>query len=271
MTLEDKVVIITGSASGMGKATALECAAQGASVVVADLNEAGAQAVADQITRSGGTAMAHRADLTEEADVAALVDATVARFGSVHGLHNNAYAVHPSAGADLVNTTLEAWEWTIKVCLTSQFLCSRAVIPHMIAAGGGSIVNVSSGNGFGGGPGAAAYGAAKAGAAVVSKYIATQYGKRGIRCNTIVPGFTAGTGWQRPDEEPTEALRELFDRALDDICMPRLPVPADIAAVVAFLLSDAGASVQGATIDVNGGFLAHMPGLRFQPTPAPKD
>jgi NAD(P)-dependent dehydrogenase (short-subunit alcohol dehydrogenase family) len=265
--LEGKVVIVTGGASGMGKATAQECAAQGAAVVVADLNGPGAQEVAERIAAAGGTALACPADLTREPDVAALVDATVARFGALHGLHNNAYALHPDASTDLVHTTLEAWEWTIRTCLTSQFLCSRAVIPHMIEAGGGSIVNVSSGNGMAGAPGAAAYGAAKAAAAVVTKYIATQYGKRGVRCNTIVPGFTAGTGWTHPEREPTTAQRELFDRALEDICMARLPVPDDIASVVAFLLSDAGACVQGATIDVNGGFLAHMPGLRHQPTP----
>ena len=266
MLLQGKVVIVTGGGSGMGKATAVECANQGASVVVADLDGSAAARVADGIAADGGRVLSYAVDLTDEEAVAGLVDATVARFGTVNGLHNNAYAVHPGASGDLVATTLEAWNWTISTCATSQFLCSRAVVPHMIAAGGGSIVNASSGNGFAGAPGAVAYGAAKAAAAVVSKYIATQYGKRGIRCNTIVPGFTAGTGWQKPDQEPTPQLLELFDRALEDICLPRLPQASDVASVVAFLLSDAAFCVQGATIDVNGGFLAHMPGERHQPT-----
>jgi NAD(P)-dependent dehydrogenase (short-subunit alcohol dehydrogenase family) len=263
MQLGGKVVIVTGGASGMGKATAIECAAQGASVVIADLNGDAAAAVASEI---GPNALAHQVDLTDEASVDVLVAAAVERFGPVTGLHNNAYAVHPGAAVDLVGTSLEAWDWTIRTCATSQFLCSKAVIPYMIDAGGGSIVNVASGNGFGGAPTAAAYGAAKAAVAVVSKYIATQYGKRGVRCNTIVPGFTTGTGWMKPDEPPTTALLELSEKALDDICLPRLPDAKDVARVVAFLLSDAAACVQGATIDVNGGFLAHMPGERFQPT-----
>ena len=265
-SLSGKVIIITGAASGMGRATALRCAALGAAVVAADLNADGAAAVAREIESSGGAALAHSVDLTVEDDVNALVDAAVVRFGTVHALHNNAYAVHPGAAADLVNTSLEAWDWTIRTCLTSQFLCCRAVLPHMIENGTGSIINVSSGNGLAGGTGAAAYGAAKAGTIVLTKYIATQYGKQGIRCNTIVPGWTIGTGWTNGQEDFTEAQRKLFDRALDDVCMPRLALPEDIAPVVAFLASDDAKYVQAATIDVNGGLLAHMPGAAGRPS-----
>ena len=144
------------------------------------------------------------------------------------------------------STSLEAWEWTIRTCLTSQFLCCRAVIPHMLEIGGGSIINVSSGNGLAGSTTAAAYGAAKAGVVVLTKYIATQYGKRGIRCNTIVPGWTVGgTAWMRPEAEMTDADRGLLDAALEDVCMDRLAVADDIAPVVAFLASDDAAYVQG--------------------------
>jgi NAD(P)-dependent dehydrogenase (short-subunit alcohol dehydrogenase family) len=264
MSLNGKVVIITGAASGMGKAAALHCAALGASVVAADLNAEGAARVAKEIEASGGTALAHGVDLTVESDVQALVDAVVDRFGTVHGLHNNAYAVHPGAAADLINTSLEAWDWTIRTCLTSQFLCCRAVLPHMIRNGTGSIINVSSGNGLAGGTGAAAYGAAKAGTVVLTKYIATQYGKQGVRCNTLVPGWTIGTGWTGEDNF-TDGQRKLFDRALDDVCMPQLARPEDIAPVVAFLVSDDARHVQAATIDVNGGLLAHMPGVAGRP------
>jgi NAD(P)-dependent dehydrogenase (short-subunit alcohol dehydrogenase family) len=267
-SLSGKVIVITGAASGMGRASALRCAALGAAVVAADLNADGAVAVAGEIESSGGAALAHTVDLTVEAEVNALVDATVERFGTVHGLYNNAYAVHPGAAVDLVNTSLEAWDWTMRTCLTSQFLCCRAVLPHMLRNGSGSIINVSSGNGVAGGTTSAAYGAAKAGTIVLTRYIATQYGKQGIRCNTIVPGWTIETGWTKGAEDVTDAQRRLFDRALEDVCMTRLAVPDDIAPVVAFLASDDAKYVQAATIDVNGGLLAHMPGVAGRPSRA---
>jgi NAD(P)-dependent dehydrogenase (short-subunit alcohol dehydrogenase family) len=267
-SLDGKVVIITGAASGMGRAAALLCAQRGAAVVAADLNADGAKVVAAEIESAGGAALAQAADLTVEDDVNQLVEAAVARFGAVHALHNNAYAVHPEAAGDLLATTLEAWDWTLRTCLTSQFLCARAVLPHMLSNGGGSIINVSSGNGFAGSYAGAAYGAAKAGTAVLTKYIATQYGKRGIRCNTIVPGWTIGTGWTGADEDFTDSQRGLFGKALDDVCMTELAHPEDIAPVVAFLASDDARYVQAATIDVNGGLLAHMPGAAGRPSRA---
>ena len=263
--LDGKVVIITGAASGMGRAAALLCAARGAAVVAADLNGDGVHAVAAEIESSGGTALAQVADLTAEDDVNQLVEAAVGRFGAVHALHNNAYAVHPGAATDLIGTSLDAWDWTIRTCLTSQFLCARAVLPHMLRNGTGSIINVSSGNGLAGGATAAAYGAAKAGVVVLTKYIATQYGKRGIRCNTIVPGWTIATGWTGAIETFADAQRGLFAAALEDVCMTELARPQDIAPVVAFLASDDARYVQAATIDVNGGLLAHMPGAAGRP------
>jgi NAD(P)-dependent dehydrogenase (short-subunit alcohol dehydrogenase family) len=266
----DKVVIITGAASGMGRATAELCAARGASVVVADINAEGAHQVADGIKAAGGTALALPVDLTSESAVKAMVDAAAETFGTITGIHNNAYAVHPDATKDLAQTSLEAWQFTFNTCMTSQFLTCRAVIPHLLRHGNGSIVNVSSGNGILGSGTAAAYGVAKAGAVILTKYIATQYGKRGIRANTIVPGWTIGTGWAKRPDDPdlSEAERTLFSRALEDVCMPRLALPEDIAPVVAFLLSDEAGYVQAATIDVNGGLLAHMGGLAGQPSPA---
>ena len=265
--LQGKVIVITGAASGMGRASALRCATLGAAVVAADLDKDGVVELVGEIEAAGGAALAQAVDLTIEDDVNVLVDTAVERFGTVHALHNNAYAVHPGAAGDILGTSLEAWDWTIRTCLTSQFLCCRAVLPHMLEQGNGSIINVSSGNGLAGSTAAAAYGAAKAGTIAFTKYVATQYGKRGIRCNTIVPGWTIGTGWTGANDF-TDAQRKFFDRALDDVCMPELARPDDIAPVVAFLASDDARYVQGATIDVNGGLLAHMPGYAGRPAPA---
>ncbi len=267
--LQGKVIVITGAASGMGRASALRCAALGAAVVAADLDQDGVVALVAEIEAAGGAGLAHAVDVTIEDDVKGLVDAAVERFGTVHALHNNAYAVHPGAAGDLLGTSLEAWDWTIRTCLTSQFLCCRAVLPHMLEHANGSIINVSSGNGLAGSTGAAAYGAAKAGTIALTKYVATQYGKRGIRCNTIVPGWTIGTGWTgaaRLHGCPAEAVRPGARRRVHAGARAR---PDDIAPVVAFLASDDARYVQGATIDVNGGLLAHMPGYAGRPSRPP--
>lgn len=267
--LAGKVIIVTGGAVGMGRSTARLCAEQGASVVVADLNAEGATAVADEIVSAGGSALPVGVDVGDEDQVNAMVEATLAEFGRIDALHNNAYAVHPDAVGDLVSTSLEAWDWTLRVCLTSQFLCCRAVVPHMLENGAGSIINVSSGNGLSGSTGTAAYGVAKAGVVILTKYVATQYGKSGIRCNTVVPGWTVGgTAWMAPEQERTDEQRRLLDAALQDVCMDRLAVADDIAPVVAFLASDAARYVQGATLEVNGGLLAHMPGAAGAPSPS---
>jgi NAD(P)-dependent dehydrogenase (short-subunit alcohol dehydrogenase family) len=196
MTLSGKTIIITGAAKGMGRASAKLCAERGAAIVAADLDGDGLDSLVKEIKDAGGSAVSRVTDVTVENEVQALIDAAVAEFGSVNVLYNN--AVHPDASGDVLSTTLEAWDWTIRTCVTSQFLCARATIPHMIRAGGGSIINVSSGNGLNGASTSAAYGVAKAGSAIFTKYLATQYGKQGIRANTIVPGWTVETGWTGP-------------------------------------------------------------------------
>lgn len=266
MSLAEKTMIITGAAKGMGRASAKLCAERGAAVVAADLDSDGLRTLVEEIKDAGGAVISRVTDVTVESEVQALVDAAVAEFGSVNVLYNNAYAVHPNASGDVLGTTLEAWEWTIRTCVTSQFLCARAAIPHMITAGGGSIINVSSGNGLNGASSAAAYGVAKAGSAIFTKYLATQYGKQGIRANTIVPGWTVETGWTGPVKDMTPEGQELLRQALDDVCMTRLAVPEDIAPLVAFLASDQAGYLQGATIEVNGGLLAHMPGSAGAPS-----
>lgn len=156
--LEDKVIIVTGAAVGTGRSTAELCAERGARVVVADLDGASAEQAVREITAAGGQAIAHQGDLTVEAYVAALADAAVSAFGRIDALHNNAYAVHPDAVADVVNTTVDGWDWAIRACLTGQLLCCRAVLPHMLEQRSGSLINVSSGNGMSGSTGTAAYG-----------------------------------------------------------------------------------------------------------------
>jgi NAD(P)-dependent dehydrogenase (short-subunit alcohol dehydrogenase family) len=261
IVLSGNVAIVTGGAHGIGRATARRCAGQGASVVVADINGGGAEDTAREIEAAGGTALAHQVDLTSEEQVAGLMSVAVERFGRLDALVNDAYAIHPGAFSNITETSLEAWEWTMRTCLTSQFLCCRAALPHMVEGGSGSIVNFSSGSGLAGAPRIAPYGVAKAGVIALTKYIATQYGKRGVRCNTVVPGWTVVQG----EGEMTPEMERRYEQAIPDVCMNRLGEPEDLASVVTFLLSDDAGYVQGATVEVNGGLLAHLPGSSGAP------
>ena len=241
--LRDKVIIVTGAASGMGRSTARKCAELGASVVVADLNADGARTVAEDIAAAGGSAISYGVDLTVEDEVSGLADAAIKNFGRINALHNNAYAVHPGAATDVASTSLEAWDWTIRTCLTSQFLCCRAVIPHMLEIGGGSIINVSSGNGLAGSTTAAAYGAAKAGVISLVKTFADELGRYGIRANAVAPG-NEGSG--NEDQPPHEY-------AVDGISPLAAPRAHDVANAALFLCSELAARITGQTLVVDGG------------------
>ena len=255
MLLEDRTAVITGAASGIGRATALRMAAEGARVVLADINVAGLAEVAELIAQRGGTCSSCPTDVSDAEQVGALVDHALATFGSLDVLHNNAAAVGPELlgrDGDLMATTPEIWDLTFGVTLRGQYLCARAAMRPMLAAGRGSIINMSSGTSLGGDRVRIAYSAAKAGVNSLTRSIATQYGKQGVRCNAVAPGFVL----------TPPALAQVPPRDLqvyEDNCLtPELGQPDDVAAMVVFLASDEARYVTGQTISVDGGSFAHL-------------
>jgi NAD(P)-dependent dehydrogenase (short-subunit alcohol dehydrogenase family) len=254
--LAGRVAIVTGAASGIGRATALALASEGAAVVVADLAGDGAERVAREIEGAGGRAVAQQTDVTDETSVAAMVETAVKSFGGLDVLHNNAAATDPALLAgDLDITAMEIaiWDRTLAVNLRGPMLGCKHAIPRMLERGGGSIVNTSSASGLAGDLVRTAYGASKAGLDALTRYVATQYGKRGIRCNAIAPGVIA-----------TPALaanvpRDQIDAYERSHLTPRLGRPEDIAKVVVFLACDDAAFITGQVISVDGGLLAHHP------------
>ncbi|MBG0857115.1 glucose 1-dehydrogenase [Streptomyces spinoverrucosus] len=253
--LEEKVAIVTGAASGIGAATARRLAAEGAHTVVADLDPDGAKAVTEEIRAAGGSATAVGFDLGDVDSVRALVAAAVETYGGLDILHNNAAATHLAARQDLavVDADPAVWDDTMRINLRGTMVAVQAAVPHMIARGGGSIINTSSGSGLAGDLRNPAYGASKAALLNLTQYVATQYGKQGIRCNAVAPGFivtpaSAGSAHG--------AIREAM---LRHHLTPRLGRPEDVASAVVFLASDESSFITGHTLRVDGGLLAHQP------------
>ena len=254
--LEGRVAIVTGGGSGIGRATALALAREGAAVVVADISAERAASVAAEVVAGGGRAHAQLADVAEEASVAAMIASALTHFGALDILHNNAAATDWSVlGGDgeLAQLDLAIWERTLAVNLRGPLLGSKHAIPHMLARGRGAIVNTSSASGLTGDLVRTAYGVSKAGLSALTQYIATQYGKRGIRCNAIAPGVIETPALRQ--NVPAEQIA-LFER---HHLTPRLGTPEDIAAAVVFLVSDDAAFITGQIISVDGGLLAHHP------------
>src|SRR5216117_2988443 len=184
--LEGKVAIVTGAGSGIGEATARLMAREGASVVVADINGTEAERVAGEL----GSAVAAEVDVSDEPSVMRMVETAVESFGGLDVLHNNATDSSTNAvDTDIVELDMAIFDRLVAVNLKGPFLGCKHAIPHMLARGGGSIVNTASIEGFVGRGLRAAYGAAKAGVVLLTKSVASQYGSRGIRCNAVAPGM----------------------------------------------------------------------------------
>ncbi|MEU6748279.1 glucose 1-dehydrogenase [Spirillospora sp. NPDC046719] len=253
--LQDKIAIITGAASGIGAATARRVAAEGARTVVADLNKDGAATVAEEIAAAGGTAMAVEVDLGDTDSVRAMIASTVSAFGGLDVLHNNAAATHLAARRDLPVAEADpaVWDETMRINLRGTMVAVQAAVPHMIARGGGSIINTSSGSGLAGDLRNPAYGASKAALINLTWYVATEFGKQGVRCNSITPGFIV------TEASSGSAHGEIQDTMLRHHLTPRLGKPEDVAAAVVFLASDEAAFITGQTLGVDGGLLVHQP------------
>lgn len=254
--LEGRVAIVTGAASGIGRATASALARAGAAVLIADLQGESAEAAAQEIQAEGGVARSQQTDVGEEASVIEMVEVACSHFGRLDILHNNAADSDPSLMArdlEIIDMDTEVWDRAQRVNLRGPMLGCKHAIPRMLEQGGGVIVNTSSAAALVGDVARPAYGASKAGLDALTRYVATLYGKRGIRCNSIAPGVIATPALAA--NVPPEQLA-VYER---NHLSPRLGSPADIARVVVFLASEDAAFITGQTLCVDGGLLVHHP------------
>jgi NAD(P)-dependent dehydrogenase (short-subunit alcohol dehydrogenase family) len=254
--LRGRVAMVTGSASGIGRATAHRLATEGASVAVVDLDGPGAEKVAAEIEAAGGQAVAVVADVRTEATVADAIAAATGQFGRLDILHNNAAILAPELfNRDLEVVGLEAtvWDTTLEINLRGVMFGCKHALPVMLGQGGGTIINTSSASALTAETVRPAYSASKAAIIALTRSVATIYGKQGIRCNSVVPGTVVSA------ENRSRLSPRMLDIWESNCLVPRLGVPEDIAAVVAFLASDDARYVTGQAIVVDGGTSAHQP------------
>ena len=244
--LDGKVALVTGGGSGLGRASAIAFANEGASVVVADIDEAGGAATVEAVEAAGTEAVFLRTDVTQESQVEALVAGAVARFGRLDCALNNAGTTGP--GAFTADYSVEDWNRTITLNLTSVFLCLRQEIPVMLAGGGGTIVNMASGAGLMGFAGLPAYVASKHGVLGLTRASALQYARRGLRINAVCPG-----GVRTPimyDNLPPDANMAAINQAHP---IGRVAEPSEIAAAILWLASPDSGFVIGHGLAIDGG------------------
>ncbi|MFI6298919.1 SDR family NAD(P)-dependent oxidoreductase [Nonomuraea sp. NPDC050790] len=244
-TLDGKVAIVTGGASGIGRATAILFAKEGAKVVVADIDAAGARAVAEEV---GGTAVP--ADVSQAADCERIVRTAVETYGGLHVLFNNAGIIRRTTVLDL---DVEEWDRVMAVNVRSVFLMSKYAVPAM--TDGGSIVNTGSGWGLKGGGNAISYCASKAAVVNMTRALAIDHAKAGIRVNSVNPGDT-DTPMLRDEAKQLNEDWAAFEKDAADRPMGRSGSPEEIAQAVLFLASDAASYITGSALVVDGGGLA---------------
>jgi NAD(P)-dependent dehydrogenase (short-subunit alcohol dehydrogenase family) len=252
MQLTNRTALITGAASGIGRATAQLFAREGASVVITDLNEAAGQETVKVITDTGGRALFIPADVTKDADCRRVAAAAGQAFGTIHILFNNAGIIRRATVVDLSE---EDWDRVMAVNVKAMFLMSKHVIPIMAKSGGGSIINMASGWGLAGGAKAAVYCASKGAVVLLTKAMAVDHGPQKIRVNCLCPGDT-DTGMLRDE---ARQLGEASDRFLADSAkrpLGRVGSPEEIAQAALYLASDASSFVTGTALVVDGGGLA---------------
>ena len=250
--LEGRVALITGSASGQGRAAALRFATHGAAIAIVDIDGAGSAETARQVEAVGAEAAVIPADVSVQVDVEAMVAATVERWGRLDVLYNNA-AVQMSGR--LVECTEEDWDRTIATNLDAVFWACRAALPVMLEGETGSIINTASVLGLIGSEGYVAYGAAKAGLVALTRQIAVEYGPS-VRANVIAPGSIDTPRFQKVAEEMDDPEGFIAGLA-KTIPLHRLGTAEDVASIALFLASDLSAYVSGAVIPADGGLAVY--------------
>ena len=248
--LKGKVAVIAGAATGIGKATAVRLAEEGAHLVLGDINVPGIDAVAATVNAAGGKAVAAHCDISDDASVKALVDLAVKTYGGLDLMHANAADLKVVlSDTTAVDVPLEVFDRTIAVNLRGHLLCTRHAIPEMLKRGGGAIVYTSSAASYAGEPERVSYAVSKSGINALMRHVASRWGKEGIRANAIAPGvvITEATATGIPDEMKQMILA---------MCRStRLGEPKDIAAMVAMLFSDDGEWINGQVVSVDGGVI----------------
>ncbi|MFD6053631.1 SDR family NAD(P)-dependent oxidoreductase [Agromyces sp. NPDC060279] len=252
MRLENKQAIVTGGAGGIGRASSLALAAEGARVAVVDLDGAAAERVAEEIRAAGGEAIAIAADVSSEPDIERVVRETQAAFGGIDVVFNNAGIIRRTTA---VETTVEEWDRVFGVNVRSIFLMCKHVVPVMAAAGGGSIVNTGSGWGLKGGGQAISYCASKGAVVNMTRALAIDHGPQGIRVNSVNPG-DVNTGMLRDEARQLGQAEDGFLAEAADRPLRRMGEPREIASAVVWLASDESSYVTGSALVVDGGGIA---------------
>lgn len=249
--LDDKVIIVTGGAQGIGRAYVERLASEGAKVVIADINGEAAGAVVRALGEDGKDAMAVTVDVSNPEDAERMVSETLARFGRVDGLVNNA-AVYQRPGlfrGPFDQIPVEDWDRVMAVNLRGIFLCCRAVISHMKEQGSGKIVNISSSTVAQGTPNFAHYVTSKAGVIGFTRSMAREMGEYGINVNALAPGYTLSM----EDEDIDDVVRATDLRSVSNRPLSRSEQPEDLVGTVAFLCSSDSDFITGQTLTVDGG------------------
>jgi NAD(P)-dependent dehydrogenase (short-subunit alcohol dehydrogenase family) len=253
--LNGKVALVTGGASGIGRATALTFAREGAKLVIADMNADGGQQTVHMIKEHGGEAIFVQTDVTQAPAVEALISKAVETYGRLDCAHNNAGISGAGIGGEQRALTAEypdeRWHQVIAINLTGVWLCMKYEIPQMLTQGGGAIVNTASGAGLVGLPGNCAYVASKHGVVGLTKTAALEYAQQGIRVNCVCPGYIRTPMTAQGMSDP-----ELLQRIIAHEPIGRVGEPEEVAEAVVWLCSEAASFVTGHTMTVDGGYVA---------------